>query len=86
MHKLYDILCRWTHATDEEVAYVKTLLMPEDAIDKITFKVTEHPDINSKGEMYIAWFDIDVYSNGLPLGYIIINTESGTVDYRLNLV
>lgn len=81
MHQLYDILCHWNNASDEEVAHVKSVLMPEDDIETITFKVTEHPEVTPTGEVYISWFDIDVYNKHVPIGYITINTSEGTIDY-----
>lgn len=82
MHQLYDILRRWQIATDEEINYVKRMLMPEDSAHCITMKVTEHPSIHGK-EIFIKWFDIDVYDeNHQAIGNIIIHTSDGTVEYN----
>jgi hypothetical protein len=82
-HRLYDILRRWTNATDDEVAFVKTTLMPEDAADNITFGVTVHPNMNPDGSLYISWFDIDVYDrdNCVAIGHITVSTSDGHIEY-----
>lgn len=80
---LYNILHHWMHATEEEVTFVKMMLMPEDDADRITFCVTEHLDINPDGTMYIAWFDIDVYDRdkSVAIGSMIVRTSDGHIVY-----
>lgn len=85
MHQLYDILGRWDRATEEEVKYVKHTLMPEDSAERITMKLTEHPNIRGK-EIFIEWFDIDVYDeHHQAIGHIIIHTSDGTIEYNFEI-
>ena len=78
-NEIIDILCRWHHATDDEVVYAKNALMPQDE-HNIKFKVSDHPNIKD-GVMYTEWIEVNVSNDGLHLCDIYINCETQQASY-----
>jgi hypothetical protein len=68
---IYRVLHHWQTATYDEVQYVKSILMPQDNIEHITFKVTSHP----------TWFDIDIFQDGRAIGYLTVDTDINDIIY-----
>ena len=72
-----DILSNWQRASQTEIDYVKTWLMPEDDIENIKFKVIDHPTIDDHKNIVIDWYEIEVFdtrSNAL-ICRIIVNRQ-----------
>lgn len=62
---MWALLLDWNILDDIDVQRLKRLLLPDDDIEFITIKVTDHPNINNSTHcVYIEWFDIEVFENG----------------------
>jgi hypothetical protein len=55
--------------------------MPEDKVDELLFKVTDHPMIDEKDRIYISWFDIQVRYKGELVCDIVVNCVTGIAYY-----
>jgi hypothetical protein len=55
--QLLNVLARWKDAKHEDVQKVKELMMPEDDISTILFKVRDHPSFFEDDD---AWYEVNV--------------------------
>ena len=56
--------------------------MPNDDIQYITMKVTEHANINTRnGDVYVDWFDIQVYQEGIHICDITVHSHTEDISY-----
>lgn len=78
---IISILTNWINANDVDIEKVKEFLMPEDDISNISLTLTSHPNLNANNEIYIEWFDIDVYLQKKYLCNIILYTKNMNITY-----
>lgn len=89
---IIDILMDWQNAPIKDIKRVKAYLMPDDDIERLKFKVTDHPSIDKNNRVYISWFDIDIIdvdtidaiNEKRYIGYIVIHCTSQLAYYYFN--
>lgn len=82
--EIMDIIYNWMNASDNDIVKAKKIIMPEDDPNNISFIVTSHPNINNKKEIYIEWYDIDVYQSNINICNITINGFNRKAIYTFN--
>ena len=78
---ILSILAQWDTVTDTQIMQVKEALMPDDDISKIKCRVSSHPATDLYGRMYIAYYDITVFSEDVHVCDIRIDCKSKKAHY-----
>ena len=82
---IINILFHWHKVNDSEIIKVKKYLMPEDDVANISMVVTEHPNIDIHGKLYMEWCEINVYENNILLCHIIVDAKAEKATYSFEV-
>ena len=80
---IINILWNWTKVTDEERKHVKRILMPEDDVDRLNYKITSHPMLDDMiGTHVMDFCEVEVWDSKSLLCTVIVNTKPFNVSYE----
>ncbi len=80
-NSVISILSNWDTASEKEMVEVKRCLMPDDDISNLKLRVASHPYSDQYGRMYIAFFDVNVFCDGIHICDIRLDCKTRKAYY-----
>lgn len=71
---MIEILENWKSASDADCLKVKKWLMPEDDVEHLFLRVTDHPKLKN-GRIVVDWFEIEAFNDTTLIASIIVVDE-----------